>query len=458
MHATTAPAAVVEARQSRLINRDFKFLWAGQAISNLGDIVFDTTVALWIFTRLAANEQWAPLAVSGVLVAAAIPDLLIGPFAGVLVDRANKRSLLIRMDAIRAALITLLALLTGTLSVSWLPVPPPAWQLGGLYAAVFLAGVCAQFFGPARMAMIGHVVPEARRAQAAGLSQTTSSIAIIVGPVVAVPIFFAVGAGAALLANAGSFCISMILIAATSPNAARAHEHEPGVSSFLTELGEGLRFFAGDRVLVTLLISVMLVMLGAGCINALDIFFLRQNLHASTQLFGLLNGVAGLGLLVGAVACSLFAARIGIARLFWIGLVSLGLLVLVYARLTSFAPAVAIIFLIGIPNAAVNVVIGPLLLRVTPQHLVGRVAAVINPAITFAALISTACAGLLVSTVLKGFHAVVLGMHWGPIDLVFSWTGIAVIAAGLVARANLRDLQGAGKPARQCNKGELDIN
>jgi MFS family permease len=438
MHATTVSDAD-GIDSTRFINHQFRLLWAAQTISTLGDFVFDTTIALWIFTRLAANQPWAPLAVSGALVAAAIPDLLVGPLAGVFVDRASKRTLMMRMDAARAVLIALLTLCTGILAVPWLPTPSIAWQLGFLYVAVVLVGVCGQFFSPARMAMIGQIVPEDQRARASGLSQMTSSLAMIVGPVVAVPVFFAIGPAAALLVNAGTFILSMMLVSSIAPEPASRTAIPIKSTSFIEELGEGLRFFAGNRVLVTLLISVMLVMFGGGCINALDIFFLRQNLHAPAQMFGLLSGAAGVGLLIGAVASSVLAERLGVVRMFWLGLVSLGLLVLLYARLTSFAPAVAVIFLIGIPNAAVNVVIGPLLLRTTPQHLVGRVAAVINPAISFAALTSTAGAGFLVSTALRGFRAVILGVQWGPIDLLFSWTGIAIVAAGLIARANLRE-------------------
>src|SRR5215469_6303647 len=118
MYATTAIPAASETRLAHLlINRPFALLWSGQAISILGDFIFNTTLALWIVTRLAANQPWAPLAVSGALVAAALPDLLVGPFAGVFVDRWDRRRTMLRMDALRALLIGLLILLSGLVPV-----------------------------------------------------------------------------------------------------------------------------------------------------------------------------------------------------------------------------------------------------------------------------------------------------------------------------------------------------
>jgi MFS family permease len=440
MHATTVATPVPATRFNPFISRDFGLLWAGQAVSNLGDMVFDTTVALWIVSRLAHDQSWAPLAVSGVLIAASLPYLLVGPLVGVFVDRLDKRRLMLRMDAIRAILIGLLAVWTGAVTVPLLqtPHPPESWQLGGLYVTIFLSGICAQFFGPARLAIIGELVPEGQRARASGLAQFTSSLALIVGPTIAAPVYFQLGPGGALVANALSFVASFAVIAAvrfSSPP--HSVVHEPG--AYRHELLEGFRYFAGNRPLVVVVTTACLVMLGGGCLNALDIFFLGQNLHASTTLYGLMSGVSGAGLLIGAVLASMYAERIGIARVFWLGLVSVGLAVLVYARLSSFAPALVVLFFMGVPNAAVNVALGPLVLRHTPPHLVGRIAAVLHPAITLSMLLSAAAAGALASTVMRGVHFSLLGVHWTTIDLIFTWTGLIIVVGGLFARANLQD-------------------
>jgi len=77
-------------------------LWAAQGLSYIGDQIFDTTLVVWIASVLAKDQTWAPLAVSGVLIAVAIPTLVIGPLAGVFVDRADKRRMMIATDGVRA--------------------------------------------------------------------------------------------------------------------------------------------------------------------------------------------------------------------------------------------------------------------------------------------------------------------------------------------------------------------
>src|SRR6185312_16252438 len=87
------------AQSSRLLlNRDFALLWIGQIISSIGDFALSATLVLWIATRLAVNESWAPLAVSGEFLALTIPVALFGPIAGVFVDRWDKRRTMLTMD------------------------------------------------------------------------------------------------------------------------------------------------------------------------------------------------------------------------------------------------------------------------------------------------------------------------------------------------------------------------
>lgn len=86
-----------------------------------------------------------------------------------------------------------------------------------------------------------------------------------------------------------------------------------------------------------------------------------------------------------------------------------GVLVLVYARSTHFVLALMVLFLLGLVTTAVNVVAGPLVLHVTPRELIGRVTSVLMPALNLATLLSVAVAGYLNGTVLRSFHATLVG-------------------------------------------------
>src|SRR5260221_12384147 len=85
----------------------------------------------------------------------------------------------------------------------------------------------------------------------------------------------------------------------------------------------------------------------------LDVFFVTQNLHAQVSLYGFLGSAFGCGLIAGSTLAALFAQRIGVTRTFWLSVVGWGVVALVYARLTSFFPAVAVLFFLGIMYAVV---------------------------------------------------------------------------------------------------------
>ncbi len=413
------------------INRNFALLWGGGAISQVGDFVFDTTLVLWIAAIIAKGQSWAPLAVSGVLVATALPIFLIGPIAGVFVDRWDKRRTMLVMDASRAILIALLLLVA-------LGAFPTSWQLGLIYAIVFLASTCAQFFNPARIVIIGDIVEEGYLARASGLTQTTQSLATIIGPPIAAPLLFVIGVQWALIVNALSFVVSFLTIFAVRVPQPESLVQTARHGSFFKDFSAGIRFFVSSRLLVVILISVLLATLGTGAINSLGVFFVTENLHASANLYGFLDSAFGVGAVAGAILTSALASRIGEARSFWLGLSATGIVILLLARMTSFPFGAACFALAGLMVAPVNVVVGPLILHVTPREFVGRVVTVINPAIALIGIISVALAGTLASTVLSGFHATLAGVVFGPIDTILTGTGVLIMLGGLYAMLSLR--------------------
>jgi MFS family permease len=420
-----------------LINRDFALLCGGQAVSILGDWVFNLTLILWVATRIAPNQPWA---VSGVLLAASIPTLVIGPVAGVFVDRWDKRRTMLTMDALRAGLITALILLSGSIPTITESTVSAIRPLGEIYGIVALCSTCGQFFGPARLALIGDIVAEPDRPRASSLELTTAYLALVVGPAISAPLFFGFGVQWALAVNALSFLVSFLAVLAIQAPPAAGSPAKGQPSRFLGEFVAGLQFFKGNRILRTILVSIVLAILGFGALDALNIFFVTRNLHAPARFFSLTTTALGVGGIIGAVLAGLFAVRLGVVRTFWLSIVALGIIVLVYSRQTSFGPALVLVALLGIPNSAANVTLGPIMLHVTPRGFIGRVSGVLMPVISAASTISIAAAGFLAGTVLHGLHTRLLGSTWGPVDSIFTGTGLLTVAGGWYAMINLRGI------------------
>jgi MFS family permease len=424
-----------------LSNRNFVLLWLGQAISRLGDTVFDFTLLLWIAAVLARQEPWSPLAVSGILVAQTLPMILIGPIAGVFVDRWDKRRLMLWMDLLRALLVASLLPVTGIIALPTLGggVLPVQVQLWVVYSVVFLASACSQFFTPARVALTGDIVPATQQARAASFEQVTESLSLILGPLFAAPLLFGVGMQWALLINALSFLLSLFTILAIHAPVP-AHSVMLGQRGHLRrEFGQGLRFTFSNRVIRTLFIALFVAMLGIGAYNALYVFFFLQTLHAPGMLIGLLEAIFGGGVIVGAVLAGVFAQRIGLERILSLAGLAAGVAFVIMARMTNIGAAVGVIVLVGMSQGGFGVTFWPLVLKATPRELVGRVAAILNPSPTLASLVSITLAGYLASTVLRGWHANILGVTFGPIDTILTGAGVLLVLAGLYLLKNLHD-------------------
>jgi MFS family permease len=438
-------------------NRNWRLFWLSQSASITGDIVFDTSMLLWVARVIALNQPWAPAAAGGVLVAAAFPALVLGPFAGVLVDRWNRRRTMLAADAARAVLVAALVPLAFPSVAAHLP---RLAELGIVYLLAAATASFSQFFNPSRFAMLGAIVTEPDVPRASGHLMSSTYAASVIGPPLAAPLLFTAGVQWALVINALSFGASFLgiwLIQVPSAPAAEGADIEKtpaAPAGYWREMEAGLRFFGTSTVLVAVTLGLFVTVLGAGALNALNVFFVQADLHASATLYGTIGMAEGIGGLAGTMAAGWVIARAGAGRTFWVGLVLSGLAVVCYSLMSSLVAALAVIAVLGAALGCVNTAISPLLLAATPQHMIGRVTSVLTPAASVAAIASTAAAGALASTVLRGFRATLAGVTLGPYETVIAAGGLLFVAAGLAAMMPLRraaasglaDGQGRDKP------------
>jgi MFS family permease len=414
--------------QRYLINREYARLWYGQAVSTVGDMIFDTTLVLWVATVLAKGKSWAPVAVSGIMLSVGIAVMVVGPLAGVFVDRWNRGLTMLRTEILRALMVAVLA------ALAFMPTSAlPVWLwLTVIYFVVFVVNASEQFFNPSRFATIGDVVAgEVDRTRAAGIGQATQAVAAIVGPPLAAPLLFTVGLQWALVVNVLSYVVSFIAIRSIGLD--RTVPVRVAGSSLRREFVAGLRMFAGNRFLVALLTIAVIAQLGTGAMNTLDVFFLTDNLHANAHLLGLISMVFGVGAVIGALAAGRIVKWFGARRTTWVALTVAGIVVLVYARQTMFAAGLVVFFFVAVPVTVLNTSMTPLMLNAVPREYLGRMLAVFNPINQAASMVSVVIAGWLASTALLHFHAEIGGLHLGRVDTIFTISGLLIVAGGIYA-------------------------
>ncbi|MBP2580405.1 MFS family permease [Streptomyces sp. PvR006] len=443
-----------------LINRDYTRLWFGQAVSSVGDAVFSTTLVLWVATVLAKDESWAPMAVSGVLMASSVAVLGIGPLAGVFVDRWDKLATLLRTEVVRGALVVVLT------AVSFLPVdalPAGVW-LALVYATVLLLHAAGQFFSPARFAILADLVKgDADRARAAGIGQATGETAWIIGPPLAAPLLFAAGIQWALLFNALSYAVSYVAIrsidlpapaapagggrtasepAPNGPNGSKPTTRKPSLGR---EFAEGVRFFARSRFLVVLLLLAVIGQFGLGALSTLNVFFTTDNLNADAHLYGYIGMAMGVGGIAGALSGGRVVQWLGARRSTWISLLVSGVLLVAYSRQTTFLGGIALLFVFTVPLTVLNTAMAPLLLAAAPPDLRGRVMAVFYPVTKLASMLAAVLSGWLAGSVLTDVAGSFGGVRFGPIDTIFAVSGAIVVLSGVFAWLALPGTGTAGK-------------
>jgi Na+/melibiose symporter-like transporter len=257
----------------------WRYAFPAALVSRLGDIVFDITVVLWISTDIARGQSWAPAAVSGVLIAAAVPVLLVGPLAGVYVDRHDRHRILVVSNAVQAAAIgtlLLLPVLGDALS--------PGAQLAWIYAAIAVANSAGQFFNQARMVMIARTVPDRLRTTAFSQQGSANHVLLLLAPPLAAPLLFTSGIAWALAINAASFVVSSVLLQIVRWDSAPSDSTEG--QTFWASLTEGARALLRNRVLCAMTIAISVATLGTGAINVLEVFFVTDVLHRPAALLG----------------------------------------------------------------------------------------------------------------------------------------------------------------------------
>lgn len=390
----------------------FLTLWGGQGLALLADAALRIVLLIRVYqvTRSGA-------AVSLVGLAEAAPLLLLGPIAGVLVDRWSRAATLAGAALARAFLLGALALAPGHVGV-------PALVLVAL-----LANAASQFFGPAAAAALPVVVGLER------IGQANSLIALVSGGVaVTVP-----GPAALLLAAAGpqrTFAVLAVLYSVAVPlllavparrASVGAGEENGSQPPFHAAVRAGLAAVWESPPVRAIALVTCLTMLGIGALSVLDVVFVTRALHQRPEVASLLFTAMGAGEAAGSVLVTLAQRplRRRYHRLLGLAVLANGLCNLAYAGAPTLAVAVVLMGGVGLSLPAITVASLTVIQRQTDDRLMGRVMGVIGTASSVALLTSTAGAGVLadfwgVRPVIAGAAALLLAA--ALVALVLLWT------------------------------------
>jgi len=359
--------------RSPLRRRGFALLWAGGLVSDLGDWTLLIGLPVFVF-QLTGSA----LTTSTVFVAELVPALVVGQVGGVLVDRWDKRRILVTASVLQAVLLVPL-LAVDHPDRLWIVYLVAAAQSG-------LARLCA----PATAALVPLLVPGEELASANGLAALAGSLARLIGAPVGGLAIQLLGLGGVVAADAVTFLVAAGLVAAIPAAAARsrgasgAHDQDvagvpasSAVGRFARDWLNGWRMIASVRGLAALVAIGAAGQLAQGIFVVLYVVFVLEVLGADGGAVGLIRGMQAVGGIVAGLAVGAIAARIGTRTLIGWGFIAFGLLSLVIwnaVLVTTSVPVYAALFaLVGLPGVAASVGMVTAVQRLAPPTHLGRV-------------------------------------------------------------------------------------
>ncbi len=429
-----------------LTNKPFTRLAAAMTVSSFGDWVGFVAVSTMVAEIVpeGGSVTGASFAVAGVMIARMLPSLLIGPFIGVIIDRFDRRKVMMSADIGRAVLYATMPLL-GSLG-----------SLAAIYVLSFVIESLSLLWSPARDASIPRLVPRRQLANANSVSiVSTYGTLPLSGGVYAIlaAISVALGTGniptgleipylganpwaLALWLDAGTFIFSAVMLTRV-PISIPKSQLRQGEKLDFGKLGrdimDGVRFIREHPLAGSMTIGIVIAFCGVGAVISLSPLY-ANSLGAGAAGYGLLVAAFGTGMALGMVLVNQVYKALDKEHVFYLAMIASGGLLVAMAAVPGIAGAVLFAVALGLFVGATWVTGYTLLQETVADEFRGR---------TFSALNILSKLGLLATLaffpVLSGSlqSLKVLGLEYSGVRAALAVAGGMVVFGGLYTRVGL---------------------
>jgi MFS family permease len=365
-------------------NRNYRYTWIGQVVSEIGDHFNNIAVF-----SLAIAHTKSGLVVSGVMLSRAIPAILVGPFAGIVLDRLDRKWVMVASDVIRA-LVAAGFILTVYRHDTWL-----------LYALSALLMAASPFFTAGRAAILPSIATREELHTANSLTQTTAWTTLAVGTFLGGTSVMQFGYQWAFAGNAASFLVSALCISRLFLPGRGFRPERKALSTETIrpwhEYAEGLKYMRSVPLVMGLLMVNIGWATGGGAAQVLFTVFGELVFNRGPAGLGFIWGFAGVGLLCGGVVAYTIGRRLSFAnykRTISICYIVHGGSYILFSQMRSFTWALVFICLSRAGVGVSSVLNMWQLMRIVPDRLRGRVFATMDSVQWGVMLLSMAAAGI----------------------------------------------------------------
>ncbi len=353
-----------------LKNRNFFLLWLGQIISQLGDRLDQMALIAFVYLRAPGS----PLEIAKILSFTIIPVFLIGPLAGVYVDRWDRRRTMYICDLLRSLLV-----LTIPLFLFYTK------NLVPIYLIIFIVFSIGRFFVPAKLSIIPDLVDKKDLLIANSLVNTTGMIAAIMGFGISGVLVEWLGAKSGFYLDSLSFFISGMLIFLVSKKfSAAVNFKEVGKEivdviskSVFQEIKEGLLYFIRKKDIRFTASIIFALWSALGAVYVVIIVFVQKTLHSATKDLGLLVMFLGIGLFLGSLLYGKFGQRVSHYKIIFSSLVLSGIMLVIFAlgihHYPNFMLAALLSLCLGLIIAPIMIASNTIIHNVSDNVMMGKI-------------------------------------------------------------------------------------
>ena len=330
--------------------RGFRLLFFATLASSIGTWLAFVALVVDVYDR-TKDANW----VSALLIVEFLPIVLIGFFAGRLIDRVSRRWILVSSDAVRAGVFFALPFTTTALQI---------------VALALVAGIATSLFRPAVYAGLPNLVSDDDLPQANGFLQTADNLTWTIGSLVGGALVAATSPDVAYVVNAVSFAVSAFLIVRIRE---RFEEGEPQPSQGRwRDISEGLSLAVHSRALLTVLVAWSIVMLANAGINVAEVVLAKDVFSSGDLGYGVLVAATGLGLVLGSLFGGSWIAQRGLAVPYGVSIALMALGFGAAAAAPNVWVAALVVIAAGAGNGVAVVTNALLVQRGAPDRLRGR--------------------------------------------------------------------------------------
>jgi DHA3 family macrolide efflux protein-like MFS transporter len=365
----------------------FFTIWTGQAFSLVGSRVLEFALIWWLTQLTGSATVLATATLMWV-----VPQVFLGPVAGALVDRWNRRVVMIVADSLIALVALLLAYLFWTGSI----------QVWHVYAGLFVRGIGGCFHWPAMQASTSLMVPDEHLTRVAGLNQTMQGALNVVGPPLGAMLLALLPFEGIMLMDVGTAMFAVApLFFVHVPQPERAAEPEEGrtvqrkAPSVWSDVRAGLRYVWSWPGLFAVLIMATVLNFVVNPAFSLMPLLVKGHFGGDALQLGWLESSWGIGLVLGGLLLSAWGGfrRRVYTSLTGIVVQGVGIMLIGLAPANAFWLAVAGMFVGGVMNALVNGPMFAVLQAVVAPDMQGRVFTVVKSMASAAWPLSLVVAG-----------------------------------------------------------------